>query len=92
MSVTADQLKKTGARGKHIDAVVRDRLQLIDSQLQGHPRTWGRNIHAHDLPTSFPALGGMEKSTAQKVVYTAIIYSLEDRGFRVKLYLPSKSV
>jgi hypothetical protein len=91
MSITAEQLKKTGARGKHIDTVVRDRLHLIDTQLQGHPRTWGRNIHTHDLPTTFPGLGGMEKKTAQMVIYTGIIYSLEDRGFRVKLYLPTST-
>ena len=33
MSVTAKQLSKSGARGKDLDAIVREQLQIVDDKL-----------------------------------------------------------
>lgn len=86
MSVTAKQLSKSGARGKELDAVVRDLLLVIDEQLQRSERSWGRNLIAHELPVVF-AFPGLDKRGAQRIIYAAVVSSLEGRGFGVRLLL-----
>lgn len=89
MSVTAQQLSKSGAKGKEIDAVVREQLLIIDDKLQRAERTWGRNILAHDLATAFN-FPGLDKKDAQRIIYVAIIRSLEERGFTIRLLLEAE--
>ena len=86
MSVTAKQLSKSGAKGKDLDGIVREQLLIIDDHLQRADRTWGRNVIAHDLPTSF-SFPGLEKRDAQRIIYATIIRSLRERGFSVRLLL-----
>ena len=86
MSVTAKQLSKSGARGKDLDSVVRDQLQIIDEKLLHADRTWGRNVVAHDLPTVV-GLPGLDKKDAQRIVYSAVLRSLEKRGFEARILL-----
>jgi len=86
MSVTAKQLSRSGAKGKDLDAVVREQLLIIDDRLQRTERTWGRNVLAHDLPTNF-AFPGLEKKNAQRIIYAAVVKSLLDRGFVARLLL-----
>jgi hypothetical protein len=86
MSVTAKQLSKSGAKGKDLDAIVREQLLIIDDRLQRADRTWGRNIVSQDLPTNF-TFPGLEKKDAQRIIYTAIVRSLQERGFGVRLLL-----
>ena len=86
MSVTAKQLSKSGARGKDLDAIVREQLQIIDDKLLRADRTWGRNVVAHELPT-LVALPGLDKQNAQRIVYSAVIRSIDKRGFETRLLL-----
>jgi hypothetical protein len=86
MAVTADQLSKTGARGKELDMIVREHLTIIDDRLLKADRTWGRNVVAYDLPIMIP-LPGLDKKDAQRIVYSAILRSLEKRKFEVRLLL-----
>jgi hypothetical protein len=86
MSVTAKQLSKSGAKGKDLDSIVREQLLIIDDRLQRADRTWGRNIISQDLPTNF-TFAGLEKKDAQRIIYTAIVRSLQERGFSVRLLL-----
>jgi len=90
MSVTAEQLSKSGAKGKDLDSVVREQLLIIDSKLQKADRTWGRNIVSHDLPASF-VFPGLSKKHAQRIIYTSIVRSLLDRKFGVRLLLDDDS-
>ncbi len=89
MSVTAAQLSKSGARGKDLDAVVREQLLMIDDRLLRAERTWGRNVLRCDLPTNltFP---GLNKKDAQRIIYSMIVRSLQDRGFGVRLLLQAE--
>lgn len=86
MSVSAKRLSKSGARGRELDGFVSEQLQLIDAKLLRHVRVWGRNTISHDLPIVIP-IPGMEKADAQRIVYTAIVRSLEERGFETRLLL-----
>ena len=86
MSVTVKQLARSGAKSRDLDAVVREQLFIIDDRLQRTERGWGRNVLAHSLPTNL-ALPGLEKKDAQRIVYVAIVKSLENRGFGVRLLL-----
>lgn len=86
MSVTAEQLKKSGIRQSDLNVVVREQLQIIDQKLLNHERSWGRNVITVNLPLDFPATG-LQKSSAQRVIYSAIITSLQGRGFEVFLRL-----
>jgi hypothetical protein len=86
MSVTAKNLSKSGARGKDLDAVVREQLQIIDDKLLRADRTWGRNVVVHDLPTVL-ALPGLDKKDAQRIVYSSILRSLDRRGFETRIIL-----
>lgn len=86
MSVSAKQLSKSGARGKDLDAVVREHLQIIDDKLLKADRTWGRNVVTHDLPIVL-ALPGLDKKDAQRIVYSTILRSLDRRGFETRILL-----
>jgi hypothetical protein len=86
MSVTANQLSKSGARGKDLDAVVREHIQIIDDKLLKADRTWGRNVVTHDLPIVL-ALPGLDKKDAQRIVYSTILRSLDRRGFETRILL-----
>jgi hypothetical protein len=87
MSVTAEQLSKSGARGKELDNIVRELLQLIDSTLQRADRMWGRNVVPIDIPMSWSGIVGLPKKDQHSIVYSAIIKSLETRGFEVRILL-----
>lgn len=86
MSVTAKRLSKSGARGKELDAIVREQLQILDDKLIHHSRSWGKNVVSHDLPVNL-AMPGLDKRDAQRIVYSAIIRSLVKREFEVRLLL-----
>lgn len=86
MSVTAKQLSRSGARGKDLDAIVREQLQIIDDKLLRADRTWGRNVVPHDLPTML-SLPGLDKKDAQRIVYSTILRSLDKRGFETRILL-----
>ena len=86
MAVTAKRLSQSGARGREIEAIVREHLQIIDDKLLHADRTWGRNTLIYDLPVTF-ALPGLDKRDAQRIVYSAIIRSLDKRGFETRILL-----
>ena len=90
MSVSAKQLSKSGARGKDLDSVVREHIQIIDDKLLHADRTWGRNVVTHDLPTTL-SLPGLDKRDAQRIVYSSILRSLDKRGFETKILLETNS-
>lgn len=89
MSVTAKQLSKSGARGKDLDAIVREQLQIVDDKLLRADRTWGRNVVAHELPM-LVALPGLDKQNAQRIVYSAVIRSIDKRGFETRIMLENE--
>lgn len=86
MSVTAKHLSKSGARGSDLDAMVREHLQIIDDRLTKADRRWGRNVVPYDLPVVL-AIPGLDKKGAQLIVYSAILRSLEKRGFELRILL-----
>ncbi len=86
MALTAEKLSKSGARGKEIDLIIREQLQMIDDRLLRAERKWGRNVVTHDLPIQF-TIPGLEKKDAQRIVYSSILRSLERRKFEVCLCL-----
>jgi hypothetical protein len=89
MSVTANQLSNSCARGKEIDAIVHEQLRIIDDRLLKAERRWGRNVLAYELPTSFPI--SLEKNDAQRIIYSAVLRSLDKRGFETKISLNAES-
>ena len=90
MSVTAKKLSKSGAKGKNLDGIVREQLQIIDAKLLQHERMWGWNVIVYELPSSFPGAIGLERKEAQRIVYSSILKSIKNRGFMVKLFLTTK--
>jgi hypothetical protein len=84
MAVTARRLSQSGARGRDLDVLVREQLEVIDGKLLRHPTIWGVNIVSYELPTALP-VGGLDRRSAQLVVYSAIIRSLKQRGFEPAL-------
>lgn len=86
MSVTVAQLKKSGIRGKELDSICREHLQIIDDKLLKSDRTWGKNMVTHDLPTNM-VIANISKKDAQRIVYSTILRSLDRRGFATKIKL-----
>lgn len=80
MAVDAARLSKSGARGKDLDVLIREQIQIIDDRLLRADRTWGRNVVAYDLPVTL-ALPGLDKKDAQRIVYSSVLRSLDGRGF-----------
>ena len=86
MSVTAAQLRKTGTKSKVLNTFVQEQLLVIDERLNRADRTWGRNVMAHELAINFP-IPGLARKDAQRLIYSAIVRSLTERGFTVRLLL-----
>jgi hypothetical protein len=86
MAVTAKRLSQSGARGRELESIVREHLQIIDDKLLRAERTWGRNTLVHDLPVTF-GLPGLDKRDAQRIVYSSILRSLDRRGFETRILL-----
>ena len=86
MSVTAEKLSKTGARGKDLQVIIKEHLRIIDDKLCRAEKSWGKNIVTYDLPTLF-GIPGLTKTDAQLIIYSAILRSLRDRGFELGLNL-----
>lgn len=86
MAVTAKSLSRSGARGKILEGFVREQLQIIDDKLLHADRTWGRNVMSYDLPDP-PLLPGLNKTDAQRFVYSSILRSLDEREFEVGIFL-----
>ena len=86
MSITAQHLSKSGAKGKVLDSIIREQLAIIDEKLIRADRTWGRNVVTHNLPTCI-SLPGLEKQDAQRILYSTIIRSLDKRGFDTRINL-----
>lgn len=87
MSLTVEALRKQGVSANHMDTVIRDNLNRIDKEIQSMPPHFGMNRFEIELPQYFPSLKGLEKSDQQRVVYSAIIDSLEKRGFTVGIII-----
>jgi hypothetical protein len=75
-------------REKDLDSVVREQLLIIDDHLLRADRTWGNNVVAYELPTTF-SFPGIPKSDTQRIVYSSIISSLQERGFTTQISLNS---
>ena len=89
MSVTAKDLSSSGAKGRALDALVRDQLLLIDNRLRGAVTGWGRNLISVELPVHCTC-PGLNKRDTQRILYSTIVRSLQDRGFEVRLQLEGK--
>ena len=90
MSITAKQMKKTNSFINDIELIVKEQLAIIDNKLLKSTRCWGKNMIIHELSITY-ILVGVEKKDLQKVVYTEIIKSLENRGFETALKLTNES-
>lgn len=86
MAVHAEALGRTGSKGREIGDTVREQLRIIDERLTRHDKTWGRNVVLYDLPVAF-TFPGLSKANAQRLIYSGVIRSLEERGFEVRIVL-----
>jgi hypothetical protein len=84
--ITPKRLSKTGARGKDLDGVIREQVQIIDDKLLRSEKTWGRNVVSQDLP-EFIMVPGLEKKDAQRIVYSALIREYDKRGFETAIVI-----
>jgi hypothetical protein len=89
MSVTAKQLNQLTANRGDFDYIIKDQLQIIDTRLLTSQKKWGNNLITHDLPQHLTA-PGIKKADAQRIVYSAILRSLLQRDFQVKILLTSE--
>ena len=80
MSIQAKTLCAAGASAHLIRELVRDQRGVIDSKLAAAPKKWGRNVVAHDLPMTF-SIPGLGRLDAQRLVYSALVLDLDERGF-----------
>lgn len=86
MSLKVEQLRKLGSKVSGAKGVVLDQLRLIDDKISHSEKTWGRNIVICDLPTDI-VIPGLEKRDSQRIIYSEIINSLQNRGFDVRIFI-----
>lgn len=86
MSLRAEDLKKSTATASAYEAVVKERLRMIDTAIQSAPRAFGRNVVKVSLDANF-SLPGLDPREQQRYVYSEIIQSLKKRGFEVHILL-----
>jgi hypothetical protein len=87
MSVTAKQMNQLCMKNKDLETITKEQLQIIDDKLLHSERGIGNNYITHSLPIIMVGVNGIDKIDAQRIVYSAIICSLEKRGFAVKIVL-----
>jgi hypothetical protein len=73
------------ARTGELKEAVDQQMEAINVSLREHIAAWGRNVVAYPLPTTFGV--GVDRSTAQRFVYSSIIKNLRDRGFEVRILI-----
>ncbi len=84
MSVTVDQLSRKCGEAE-IHKIIRDQLDMIDALLNNTNKIIGRNSISIALPVCFPEVCSGNKDIVQTMVYSAILSSLERRGFEVHI-------
>jgi hypothetical protein len=84
MSVTAKSLARRGERTESMTTAARDQLAMIDEKLQGARSALGRNLVQYRLPGNL-LIPGVDKMNMQRVLYSSVITSLEERGFEVRI-------
>ena len=90
MSITVKQLNKSSLKNKEIDIMIKEQLQIIDDKILRAERGIGKNFISHHLPTTIVNISGYEKMDAQRIIYSSIICSLEQRGFISKILIDSE--
>jgi hypothetical protein len=91
MSVTVKQITDMCIKNKDLDTLIKEQLQIIDDKLIHSDRSWGNNCITHSLPTTIIGITGLDKTDAQRIIYSTIICSLKKRGFTVKIVLDDSS-
>ena len=86
MSIKAERMQSAAVSTSSLEAIVREQLLMIDSKIQAHPRTFGRNIITIDLSTTFN-IPGLERMEQQRYIYSNICRSLLARNFEVGMKL-----
>jgi hypothetical protein len=91
MSITVKQMSELALKNKDMETMIKEQLQIIDDKLLHSDRGVGHNFITHSLPTNFIGITGLDKIDAQRIIYSTIIYSLEKRGFTIKIVLDEVS-
>lgn len=91
MSVTVKQMNELCLKNKDLDTIIKEQLQIIDDKLLHSDRSIGNNCITHSLPITMTGIIGIDRQDSQRIVYSSIIYSLEKRGFTVKITLSDLS-
>ncbi len=84
MSITAEQLGKRNDDGE-IYKIIKGQLDAIDSLLLSTEKGIGECHVLVPLPVCFPEVRSGSEDVVRTVVYSAILRSLEKRGFKVQL-------
>lgn len=80
-------MSELSMKNKDIEMLIKEQLQIIDDKLIHSDKGIGDNYILHNLPTNMTSVTGIDKKDAQRILYNSIIYSLEKRGFSVKITL-----
>ena len=88
MSLKVAELQTLGVSTKSVQVVIKDHLNIIDTKIREADRVFGWNVITYDLPADF-AIPSMGKPEQQRFVYSNIISSLRERGFKVAIVLGS---
>jgi hypothetical protein len=86
MSLKAEELSRANIDRHGFDRVIQAELLLIDSKLKDFKAVLGRNVLEHKISLVGVAKGA-DIAQVQRIVFTAIIRSLESRGFATRIRL-----
>lgn len=87
MSITAKKLNGNSLKNKDLDLMIKEQLQIIDDKILRSDKGIGKNFITHSLPTNVINIIGYEKADIQRVMYSSILCSLEQRGFKVRIMM-----
>lgn len=87
MSVTVKQITDLCMKNKDIETIIKEQLQIIDNKLLHSEKIWGSNCIIHSLPTTVIGITGLDRKDVQRIIYSSIICSLNNRGFTTKIVL-----
>lgn len=84
--ISAKKVSRLGYKPSLIKAVVRAQIDILNAKIQRSEKKWGKNMIIHVLPEVFD-IPGLSKENAQKLIYSQIIITCKDAGYRVRLSL-----
>lgn len=87
-ALSVDDLIRRMKQGKPIKDFTQSIVGMVDRFIERHESHFGRNVISIDIPVT-ATISGLRRDDAQRAMYAGLIAVYRDRGFDVRIEMPS---